>query len=29
MDGRGYVNIVGRLKDMVICGGEHLFPREI
>jgi len=29
MDGRGYVNIVGRLKDMVIRGGENLFPREI
>src|SRR5438445_6581184 len=29
MDGRGYVKIVGRLKDMVIRGGENLFPREI
>jgi fatty-acyl-CoA synthase len=29
MDARGYVNIVGRLKDMVIRGGENLFPREI
>src|SRR5439155_19318144 len=29
MDGRGYVHIVGRLKDMVIRGGENLFPREI
>ncbi len=29
MDRRGYVNIVGRLKDMVIRGGENLFPREI
>ncbi len=29
MDGCGYVNIVGRLKDMVIRGGENLFPREI
>src|SRR5205807_1101555 len=29
MDGHGYVNIVGRLKDMVIRGGENLFPREI
>jgi fatty-acyl-CoA synthase len=29
MDGDGYVNIVGRLKDMVIRGGENLFPREI
>ncbi len=29
MDGCGYVSIVGRLKDMVIRGGENLFPREI
>jgi fatty-acyl-CoA synthase len=29
MDARGYVNIVGRLKEMVIRGGENLFPREI
>ncbi len=29
MDEHGYVNIVGRLKDMVIRGGENLFPREI
>ena len=29
MDGRGYVTIVGRLKDMVIRGGENLFPAEI
>jgi fatty-acyl-CoA synthase len=29
MDARGYVNIVGRIKDMVIRGGENLFPREI
>ncbi|HLZ58808.1 MAG TPA: AMP-binding protein [Ktedonosporobacter sp.] len=29
MDARGYVNIVGRLKDMVIRGGENIFPREI
>jgi fatty-acyl-CoA synthase len=25
----GYVNIIGRIKDMVIRGGENLFPREI
>ncbi len=29
MDKHGYVTIVGRLKDMVIRGGENLFPREI
>jgi len=29
MDVQGYVNIVGRLKDMVIRGGENLFPAEI
>ena len=29
MDARGYINIVGRIKDMVIRGGENLFPREI
>jgi len=29
IDAQGYVNIVGRLKEMVIRGGENLFPREI
>jgi len=29
MDAQGYVNIVGRLKEMVIRGGENIFPREI
>ena len=29
MDEEGYVNIVGRIKDMVIRGGENLYPREI
>ena len=29
MDIEGYVNIVGRSKDMVIRGGENLYPREI
>ena len=29
MDADGYVNIVGRIKDMVIRGGENLYPREI
>ena len=28
-DDDGYVNIVGRIKDMVIRGGENLYPREI
>ena len=26
---QGYVNIVGRLKDMIIRGGENIYPREI
>jgi fatty-acyl-CoA synthase len=29
MDANGYVNIVGRLKDMVIRGGENVYPREV
>ena len=29
MDGRGFVRIAGRLKDMIIRGGMNLFPREI
>jgi fatty-acyl-CoA synthase len=29
MDGDGYLNIVGRAKDMVIRGGENVYPREI
>jgi len=29
IDGEGYCNIVGRVKDMVIRGGENLYPREI
>jgi fatty-acyl-CoA synthase len=29
MDEEGYLNIVGRSKDMVIRGGENLYPREI
>lgn len=29
MDEEGYVRIVGRIKDMVIRGGENIYPREI
>ena len=29
MDDEGYLNIVGRIKDMVIRGGENVYPREI
>ena len=29
MDARGYCRITGRLKDMVIRGGENMFPAEI
>lgn len=29
MDIEGYVNIVGRAKDMIIRGGENIYPREI
>ena len=29
IDDEGYCNIVGRLKDMVIRGGENVYPREI
>jgi len=29
MDEDGYVNIVGRIKDMIIRGGENVYPREI
>ena len=29
MDEEGYVNIVGRIKDMIIRGGENVYPREI
>jgi fatty-acyl-CoA synthase len=29
MDADGYLNIVGRMKDMVIRGGENVYPREI
>jgi fatty-acyl-CoA synthase len=29
IDAEGYCNIVGRIKDMVIRGGENVYPREI
>lgn len=29
MDSRGYVAVTGRLKDMIIRGGENIYPREI
>jgi len=29
MDEEGYINIVGRIKDLVIRGGENVYPREI
>ncbi len=29
MDERGYIRIVGRIKDMLIRGGENIYPREI
>ena len=29
LDAEGYCNIVGRVKDMVIRGGENVYPREV
>jgi fatty-acyl-CoA synthase len=29
IDAEGYCNIVGRIKDMVIRGGENVYPREV
>lgn len=29
MDEEGYVSIVGRIKDMIVRGGENVYPREI
>lgn len=29
MDERGYIKIVGRSKELIIVGGENVYPREI
>jgi fatty-acyl-CoA synthase len=29
MDAEGYVQVVGRIKDLIIRGGENIYPREI
>jgi len=29
MDDEGYLNITGRIKDVVIRGGENIYPREV
>ena len=29
MDDEGYVSVTGRIKDMIIRGGENIYPREI
>ena len=29
IDTEGYINIVGRIKDMIVRGGENIYPREI
>jgi len=29
MDDEGYVQVVGRIKDMIIRGGENVYPREV
>ena len=29
MDDRGYLQIVGRVKDVIIRGGENIYPKEI
>lgn len=27
LDGQGYLSIVGRIKDMIIRGGENIYPK--
>ena len=29
LDSKGYIEITGRIKDMVIRGGENIYPREL
>ncbi len=29
MDAEGYVQVTGRIKDMIIRGGENIYPREV
>jgi len=29
MDEKGYVSIVGRIKDLIIRGGENIYPKEV